>query len=54
MGDGLLMKLLLDGDKAIIEAMKRDRKLFFKIEKRLVPYVNPDKAPTIILRATVP
>jgi hypothetical protein len=54
MGDGLLMKLLLDGDKAIIEAMKRDPKLFFEIEKRLVPYVNPNKAPTMILRATVP
>jgi len=54
MGDGLLMKLLLDGDKAIIEAMKRDPKLFFKIEKRLVPYVNPNKALTMILRATVP
>jgi ubiquinone/menaquinone biosynthesis C-methylase UbiE len=54
MGDGLLMKLLLDGDKAIIEAMKRDPKLFFEIEKRLVPYANPNKAPTMILRATVP
>jgi ubiquinone/menaquinone biosynthesis C-methylase UbiE len=54
MGNGLLMKLLLDGDKAIIEAMKRDPQLFFEIEKRLVPYVNPNKAPTIILRATVP
>jgi len=54
MGDGLLMKLLLDGDKAIIEAMKRDPQLFFEIEKRLVPYVNPNKAPTMILRATVP
>jgi len=54
MGDGLLMKLLLDGDKAIIEAMKKDPQLFFEIEKRLVPYVNPNKAPTIILRATVP
>ena len=54
MGDGLLMKLLLDGDKAIIEAMKRNPQLFFQIEKRLVPHVNPNKAPTIILRATVP
>ena len=54
MGDGLLMKLLLDGDEAIIEAMKRDPQLFFEIEKRLVPYVNPNRAPTMILRATVP
>jgi len=54
MGNGLLMKLLLDGDEAIIEAMKRDPQLFFEIEKRLVPYVNPNKAPTMILRATAP
>ena len=53
-GNGLLMKLLLDGDKAIVEAMKREPQLFFEIEKRLVPYVNPNKAPTIILQATVP
>jgi len=53
-GDGLLVKLLLDGDEAIIEAMKRDPRLFFEIEKRLVPYVDPNKAPTMILRATVP
>jgi len=51
-GNGLLMKLLLNGDTAIVKAMKRDPKLFFKIEKRLVPYVDPNKAPTIILRAT--
>jgi len=54
MGDGLLMKLLLDGDEAIIEVMKRDPKLFFEIEKRLVPYIDPSRAPTMILRATVP
>ena len=54
MGNGLLMKLLLDGDEAIIEAMKRDPQLFFEIEKRLVPYVNPNRAPTMILRATAP
>ncbi len=53
-GNGLLMKLLLDGDEAIIEAMKRDPEIFFKVEKRLVPYVNPTRAPTIILRATAP
>ncbi|KPV61963.1 MAG: ubiquinone/menaquinone biosynthesis methyltransferase [Candidatus Bathyarchaeota archaeon BA1] len=51
MGDGLLMKLLLNGDETIVEAMKRDSQLFFKIEKRLIPYINPDKAPTIVLRA---
>lgn len=53
-GDGLLMKLLLDDDEAIIKAMKRDPQLFFEIEKRLVPYVDPDKAPTLILRAIAP
>lgn len=53
-GNGLLMKLLLDGDEAIIEAMKRDPQLFFEIEKRMLPYVNPNKAPTMILRATAP
>jgi ubiquinone/menaquinone biosynthesis C-methylase UbiE len=54
MGNGLLMKLLLDGDEAIIEAMKKNPKIFFEIEKRLVPYVNPTKAPTIILKAAAP
>jgi len=54
MGNGLLMKLLIGGDEAIIEAMKRDPQLFFEIEKRLVPYVNPNRAPTMILRATAP
>lgn len=53
-GDGLLMKLLLDADKDIIEAMKRNPQLFFEFEKRLVPYVNPNYAPTMILRATAP
>jgi len=53
-GDGLLMKLLLEGDRAIIEVMKRNPQLFFEIEKRLVPYLNASKAPTIILRATAP
>lgn len=54
MGNGLLMKLLIDGDEAIIEAMKREPQLFFEIENRLVPYVNPNRASTIILRATAP
>lgn len=51
MGNGLLMKLLLGGDQAIIQAMKKYPDLFFKIERRLVPYINPNKAPTLILRA---
>ena len=51
-GNGLLMKLLFEGEETIIEAMKRDPQLFFEIEKRLVSYVNPNKAATIILKAT--
>jgi|GEM_PF-6049577 ubiquinone/menaquinone biosynthesis C-methylase UbiE len=35
MGNGLLMKLLLDGDEAIIEAMKKNPKIFFEIEKKI-------------------
>jgi len=54
MGDGLLMKLLLDGDKEIVKAMKRISHLFFDVEKRLVPYVDANKAPTMILTATLP
>lgn len=53
-GDGLLMKLLLDGDPAIVEAMKKNPQLFFEIERRLVLHVNPTNAPTIILRAIAP
>jgi len=54
MGNGLLMKLLLDGNEAVVEVMKREPQLFFEVEKRMVPYVNPNKAPTVILRATAP
>jgi len=53
-GDGLLMKLLLDGDKAVVEAMKRNHQLFLNLEKRLASYINPNKAPTVVLTATVP
>jgi len=51
-GDGLLMELFLDGDPKIVQALKRNPELFFEIEKRLVPYMNPAKAPTMILRAS--
>jgi len=51
-GDGLLMKLLLNGDKTMITTMKRQPELFFKIEKKLIPLVNPSEAPTFILKAT--
>jgi ubiquinone/menaquinone biosynthesis C-methylase UbiE len=50
-GDGLFMNLLLHGDPEIAEAMKKSPQLFFRIERRLVPYMRPSSAPTIILRA---
>jgi ubiquinone/menaquinone biosynthesis C-methylase UbiE len=53
-GDGLLMELLLNGDEVIIRAMNKNPELFFEIEKRLIPYIDPNKAPTIILRAVAP
>jgi ubiquinone/menaquinone biosynthesis C-methylase UbiE len=54
MGDGLFMHLFLNGNPEIVEAMKKSPQLFFKIEKALIPYVNPNNAPTIILRAVAP
>jgi ubiquinone/menaquinone biosynthesis C-methylase UbiE len=53
-GDGLLMKLLLDGDEAVVETMKRFPQVFFEIERELVPYVKSSEAPTLILHAIVP
>jgi ubiquinone/menaquinone biosynthesis C-methylase UbiE len=53
-GDGLFMNLLLERDNTIVEEMKKNPQLFFKIEKRLVHYVNVDRAPTMILVATTP
>ncbi len=53
-GDGLLMKLWLEGVKSIVDAMRNNPQLFFEIERRLVQYVDPKMAPTIILRATLP
>jgi len=49
-GDGLLMKLLLEGNEKIAELMKKQPELFFEIERRLIPFINPDKAPTIIVK----
>jgi hypothetical protein len=54
MGDGLLMKCLLDHDEAIIGKMKEDPELFFEIERKLMQYVNVNKAPTMILQAKAP
>ena len=49
MGNGLLMQLMLEGDE-IVQFMKRHPEPFFKIEKRLVRFVDPKKAPTIIVK----
>jgi ubiquinone/menaquinone biosynthesis C-methylase UbiE len=51
-GDGLLMKLLLTGEKAITDAMKKRPDLFFKIEYELIDFTDLNKCPTIILKAT--
>ena len=50
-GDGLLMKLLLNGEKAITGAMKRHPRLFLKMEHKLIHFMDPDKSPTIIVKA---
>jgi ubiquinone/menaquinone biosynthesis C-methylase UbiE len=50
-GDGMLMKLLLDGEETIISVMKKQPQLFFKIEHELVHLLDPEKSPTIILKA---
>jgi ubiquinone/menaquinone biosynthesis C-methylase UbiE len=54
LGDGLLMNLLLKGDSTVVETMKRHPSIFFKIERRMIPYIDADRAPTMILRGTVP
>lgn len=50
LGDGLFMKLLLQGDEEIAKFIKEHAELVFKIEKRLSRFVNPDKAPTVIIK----
>jgi ubiquinone/menaquinone biosynthesis C-methylase UbiE len=54
LGDGLLMNLLLKGDRTVVETMRRHPAMLFKIDRRLIPYIDPSKAPTMILRGTVP
>jgi len=51
MGDGLLMKLLLNDEKAITSAMKKHHSLFLKMEHKLIHFTDPDKSPTIIVKA---
>lgn len=53
-GDGLFMRLLLEGEKAIVETMKEQPQIFFEIEKRLIPYIDPEKASTVIVKALKP
>ena len=53
-GNGLLMNLLLEGHQEIIKAMKKQPELFFEIEKKLIRFINPKGAPTIIMKAIVP
>jgi ubiquinone/menaquinone biosynthesis C-methylase UbiE len=50
-GDGLLMNLLLEGGESIKDAMKKQPSLFFEIERMLIPYIDPEKAPTYIFYA---
>jgi len=50
-GDGLLMELLLEGNSKITEAMKNQPELFFEIERKLIPFIDPAKARTIIFKA---
>ena len=54
MGNGLFMNLLLKGNPELTRAIKKRPQLFFEIERALAPYVNPSRAPTIILRAGAP
>jgi ubiquinone/menaquinone biosynthesis C-methylase UbiE len=54
LGDGLLMGLLLDGDQRIMKILRKYPDILFSIEQKLIPYVDPRKAHTIILKATIP
>ena len=53
-GDGLLMSVFLDGDQKVTKAMKKQPDLFFETEKKLIRFIDPTKAPTVILKAMVP
>jgi len=54
LGNGLLMGLFQEGDHKLTKALKRQPELFFEIERKLIPFINPKKAYTIILKAIVP
>jgi len=53
-GNGLFMKLLLEGEKTIVKTMKNHPQIFFEVERRLIPQINPDRASTIIVKALKP
>jgi len=50
-GDGLLMKMLLEGDEELVGFMKKHSTFFLEIERKLTLLVNPEKAPTLICKA---
>lgn len=52
--DGLLMGLLHEGDQKVTKTMKKQPGLFFEVEKKLILFINPARAPTIILKAMAP
>jgi len=53
LGNGLLMSLFLEGNGRIKSAMKECPELFFEIERKIIPFIDPERASTIILKAVV-
>jgi len=53
LGNGLLMGLLLEGDQKVVKAMKKQPDLFFEIERKLIRFIDPREAYTVILKADV-
>lgn len=53
LGNGLLMGLFLQGNHRIARAMKERPELFFEIERKMIPFIDPRRANTIILKAEV-
>jgi len=52
LGNGLLMKLFQEGNEKIINLMKTEPEMFFKIKRRLIPFADPEKTPTIIVKGS--
>jgi hypothetical protein len=48
------MRVLLDGDQKVTRAMKKQPELFFEIEKKLIRFIDPASAPTVILKGVTP